>query len=1174
MKSYDHKTIEAKWQEKWRENKQYRVTEETTKEKCYVLDMFPYPSGEGLHVGHPKGYIASDVYARHKSMQGYNVLHPMGWDAFGLPAENFAIKHKVHPRKAVEKNVARFKEQLEKIGFTYDWEREINTTDPEYYKWTQWIFLQLHKKGLAYESYEPINWCPGCKTGLANEDLVDGNRCERCDSVIEKKPMRQWVLRITDYADRMLQDLDELPWSDSVKTAQQNWIGKSEGSLLRFEVKSQNSKGKSTGQKVKVLILHGTGGDSKENWFPWLKSKLETLGAEVVVPDLPDSDVPVFEKWLAEAEKHMDADIIIGHSLGAVLGQHLAARSPKKVSKLILVAPPHVDMDWTASAAVFGPELVRTLKRFLEVPVDHAAIERNVQDVCIYHSDNDPYILPQDFDLFPSSYTQVVLPGKGHLNASAGCDTLPELLEVVEDVIASRPPRSFSEVGRNDEERGETKQSSTESGSLRSARDDKTDSPTRPPADSPTSIEVFTTRADTLYGATYLVLAPEHGLVAELLENKELGIENYEEVQNYVEKTKKKKELERKESKEKTGVELKGVKAINPGTQEEIPVWIADYVLANYGTGAIMAVPAHDERDGEFAKKFGLSVRTVIADRLPTHAGALLESKQRPGTFLFQKRGADAPALPGKIALFGGGIEPGETVHEGLTRELAEELELVLQSDAVTDTYTYPSTVEGCHVWVAHVHGVDENKLALHEGEAIVPMTLADARAHPDLSETVRELIGNIIDGRVHAEQGVLIESGIHTGLTSIEAKTKITEHVGGKVTTQYRLQDWVFSRQRYWGEPIPIIHCEACGAVPVPEEQLPVLLPEVDSYEPTGTGESPLANISSWVNTTCPTCKGPGKRETNTMPQWAGSSWYYLRYMDPRNQTALVGKDKEKYWAPVDVYVGGMEHATRHLIYARFWHKFLYDIGIVSTKEPFQKLYTVGLIEAEDGRKMSKRWGNVINPDDVVAQLGADVLRIYEMFMGPFGQAIAWNTNNTAGARRFLEKVYGIKESTTADSVLDDTVTVLLQQTIKKVGADIETFSFNTAISQLMVLTNALEKLDAVPVSTYETLIRLLAPFAPHLTEELWQGLGHATSVHLEPWPTYDEAILASAQVTIAVQVQGKTRGTFTVAPDTGKEAVLLEAKGLESVMRQLEGKEIVKEIYVPGRLVNFVVR
>lgn len=796
MSDYDHKRIEAKWQKRWAETELYKTTEDSSKPKQYVLDMFPYPSGEGLHVGHPKGYIATDIYSRFKRMNGFNVLHPMGWDAFGLPAENFAIKNKVHPQVAVEKNIKRFKEQLSVIGFNYDWSREINTTDPEFYKWTQWIFLKLFEKGLAYESNEPINWCPSCQTGLANEDVNSDGTCERCDTAVEKRPMRQWVLKITEYADRMLEDLDTLDWPESIKEAQRNWIGRSKGAEISFK---------------------------------------------------------------------------------------LAADS---------------------------------------LELEH-------------------------------------------------------------------------------------------------------------------SIEVFTTRPDTLFGATYMVLAPEHELVRQLKEK----IENWDDVAKYIEESQKKTEIERTaEGKTKTGVELKGIKVINPGNKEEIPVFIADYVLAHYGTGAIMAVPAHDERDFAFAEAFNLPIKMVVV-------------------------GGDVP----------------------------------------------------------------------------------------------------------FAGAGTLVNSAQFDGLDSEVAKQKITEAVGGKLTSTYRIQDWVFSRQRYWGEPIPIIHCEKCGVVPVPEKDLPVLLPEVEHYEPTGTGESPLAVIEDWVNVDCPKCGGKGKRETNTMPQWAGSSWYWLRFMDPENREAPVGKAQEKFWGPVDVYVGG-DHAVRHLIYGRFWHKFLYDIGVVSTIEPFARLEFLGFILAEDGRKMSKRWGNVINPDDVVTQNGADSFRTYEMFMGPFENTVPWSTNGLVGVRRFIEKVWRIKEQVQHDEVLE--LEQMLHKTLKKVTDDIEAFKFNTAVSAMMIFINEVEKVGKIGKEQFGLFLKMLAPFAPHITEELWEKLGNTSSIHLAEWPQYDAQKVIDERVTIAVSVNGKVRGELEIDVETEEKKVVSEAKNMPNIAKWLHGNEVIKIVYVKGKMLNFVLK
>ena len=826
MKKYDHKEIETKWRARWEEAGLYK-TEETLRQaqgkkpKSYVLDMFPYPSGKGLHVGHPKGYIATDIYSRAKHMQGHAVLHPMGWDAFGLPAENYAIANKVHPRVAVEKNIARFKEQLGKLGFNYDWSREINTTDPAYYKWTQWIFLKLLEKGLAYESYEPINWCPSCQTGLANEDLENG-RCERCGSVVEKKPMRQWVLKITQYAERLLTDLNLLEWPESIKESQRNWIGKSEGALIKFKISPNRSR--------------------------------------------------------------------------------------------------------------------------------------------------------------------------------------------------------------------------TSQGS---------------PTSSPTEIEVFTTRPDTLFGATYIAISPE--LAQKWLD---VGWQPDDEVKKYIADTLASRTTQTyKDNPEKTGI-CSGVRATNPANNEDIPVWVVNYVLGDVGTGAIMAVPAHDERDYEFAKKFSLSIIGVIS--------------------------------------------------------------------------------------------------------------------------------GGDISKEAYIGADILINSGKFDGMKSEEAKQKITEFVGGQMATTYRLKDWVFSRQRYWGEPIPVIHCEKCalgnpagrGVVPVPEKDLPVTLPEVEHYEPTGTGESPLAAISNWVNTTCPKCGGPAKRETNTMPQWAGSSWYYLRYMDPQNAEALVGKKEEKYWAPVDMYVGGTEHATRHLIYARFWHKFLLDIGVVSTQEPFIRLKNQGLIMGEDGRKMSKRYGNVVNPDDVVERFGADTLRVYEMFMGPFEDGIAWSTDNMVGSRRFLEKVWRIGmrvlevglPTPGVGSPTSNSAQRVLHQTIQKVTEDIEAFKFNTAISQMMIAASTFEK-ENILKENFSLFLTILSPFAPHITQELWEVLGNSGFIYEAPWPTFDTSKTRAEQVTVAIQINGKVRDEMRIEAELPEEEVIHMALKREKVTLWIKGHTPQKTLYVKGRLVSIVV-
>ncbi len=944
IEKYDHKVIEKKWQTSWETAGLYRTHDDPSKPKCYVLDMFPYPSGDGLHVGHQKGFIATDIYSRMKTMRGYSVLHPMGFDAFGLPAENYAIKMKVNPMVMTEKNVARYKEQLSSVGFNYDWSREVNTTDPAFYKWTQWIFLKMFEKGLAYESYEPINWCPSCQTGLANEDLEDG-KCERCSTVIEKKPMRQWVLRITDYADRMLADIDKLDWPTSIKESQKNWIGRSEGAEIIFNIK-----------------------DSKFN------------------------------------------------------------------------------------------------------------------------------------------------------------------------------------------------------------------------------IPIFTTRPDTLFGATYVVLAPEHKLLDELKNE----ISNWSEVLVYCEEAKARTEIERtSEGREKTGVRLEGILTINPANGEELPVYVADYVLAHYGTGAVMAVPAHDERDFQFAKKYSLPTRHVVVPRMidagnPPVAGKPVISRRTILGIVYNPATGKYLALRWKkqpwTTFITGGVDEGEDLVESAKREILEEtgyknlrLVRVLGGPVQAEFFAAHKNENRIAIGTSILfelqneerEPVSEKELEQHEAVWLGLETIvAEKMRHAEIALIINRMNGG---SETYVENGVLINSGDFSGHDSEDAKRKITDFVKGKWVTKYRLKDWVFSRQRYWGEPIPLVHCEKCGVVAVPEKDLPVVLPIVESYAPTGTGESPLADISEWVNTTCPKCGGRAMRETNTMPQWAGSSWYYLRYIDPQNVDVLVDKEKEKYWSPVDVYVGGAEHATRHLIYARFYHKFLYDISVVNYDEPFQRLQNVGLVMAEDGRKMSKRWGNVVNPDDVVETYGADTLRLYEMFMGPFGQSVAWSTESIVGPRRFLERVWRLQEkvSDTDTTSLD----AVLHKTIKKVGDDIEAFGFNTAISSLMVLSNEMEKGDKVSRSNYETLLILLAPFAPHITEELWYSLGNKTSVHLASWPAYDDSKTVLSEVTIAVQVNGKLRDTM-VMPNGSDQGIVEEAAlALLPVAKWIEGKKITKIIFVPGKLVNIVV-
>lgn len=802
--TYNHKVVEGKWQKVWDDNKAFAATDDYSKPKYYALVEFPYPSGQGLHVGHPRPYTALDIVARKRRMQGYNVLYPMGWDAFGLPTENYAIKNKIHPKEVTKTNVARFKKQLHSLGYSFDWDREINTTDPEYYKWTQWIFLKLFKAGLAYKKEMPINWCTSCKVGLANEEVVNGV-CERCGSEVVRKVKSEWMLKITDYADKLIEGLDGVDYIERVKVSQKNWIGRSTGAEVDFSVKGKEDK-----------------------------------------------------------------------------------------------------------------------------------------------------------------------------------------------------------------------------------------------------LRIYTTRCDTLFGVTYMVVSPEHPILDKYKD--EIG--NWSDIEAYREQAAKKSDFERSElAKDKTGVCIDGLTAINPVNGKEIPIYVSDYVLMSYGTGAIMAVPAHDDRDWEFAKKFGLPLIQVVA-------------------------------------------KDGEEVD--------------INEAAFTDVAT-----------------------------------------------------------------GVLINSDFLNGLEVKDAKEKMIKFLEekgiGQAKTNYKLRDWVFSRQRYWGEPIPIVHCDKCGYVPIDESQLPLLLPEVDSYMPTDNGESPLAAMTDWVNTTCPCCGGPAKRETDTMPQWAGSSWYFLRYTDPHNTEALASKEALKYWLPVDWYNGGMEHTTLHLLYSRFWHKFLYDQGVVPIPEPYQKRTSHGMILGENGEKMSKSRGNVVNPDDIVDVYGADTLRTYEMFIGAFDLAASWSEDGVKGCRRFLDRVWKLQDSVTDEKGYSKDMETKMHQVIKKVSNDFENLKYNTAIAAMMALLNDFYKKGSVTADEFKTLLILLNPVAPHITEELWSVKNYGGYVYQQTWPEFDEAKTVESTVEIAVQINGKTKATLAIGKEDPKDEVIAKAK--EVIADKLTGN-VIKEIYVPGRIVNIVMK
>lgn len=910
---YNFTKIQAAAREIWKKTGVFKTSDDFNKPKFYVLDMFPYPSGDGLHVGHPKGYSATDVVANFKRLKGYNVLHPMGWDAFGLPAENYAIKVKKNPKEVVAQNIKNFKKQLEQIGFSYDWDREINTTDPEYYKWTQWIFIKLFEKGLAYEEEAPINFCPSCKTGIANEEVESG-LCARCGTKVERKKLRQWILKITAYAEKLLETLDDLDWPESIKLMQKNWIGKSTGTNVIFKL--------------------NTGDD----------------------------------------------------------------------------------------------------------------------------------------------------------------------------------------------------------------------------------VTVFTTRVDTLYGCTYMVLAPEHPLVEKYKDK----IENYSDVAEYIDSVKSKSDLERTEIvKEKTGIELKGINAINPINNQKIPVFIADYVLANYGTGAVMAVPAHDERDFEFAEKYNLAIVPTVIKSSDYYSSYLMGADEV----------SDQELLNLKIKIIEK-LDSGSRKIE-IPKESINEYE-----DLITNKLRNGFWNEYIGKKIVFIFKHNDGKTERLQYDKNTRQKINQLTADFSNDDSGRTIIEDWLregaDGfykknLLSTEYGILIDSEEFDGLTSQEAKEKITEKLKlkgqGDFSVNYKLRDWIFSRQRYWGEPIPIIHCEKCGAVPVDEKDLPVILPEVESYEPTGDGNSPLAKIHKWVNTTCPKCGGPGKRETNTMPQWAGSCWYYLRFADPKNNNALISKEKDNYFLPVDLYVGGAEHAVLHLLYARFWHKFLFDIGCVKDNEPFKKLQNVGLILAPDRQKMSKSRGNVISPDDIVTKYGADAFKMYEMFIGPFDQPALWSLSGVSGTYKFLEKVAGLFEFSEYE---DKQIENKLNYLVKSIEQKIEKMYFNTAVSDYMKFSNQVD-LKIMTKDQWRKFLITLTPFAPHLAEYLYSQLELKESIFQEKW--VEVQATSKSENNYVIQINGKKVDLIVVEDNISEDEIISKAESNEKVIKRLEGQTIKKKIFIQDKLINFVV-
>ena len=1136
-RGYDHKKIEKKWQQKWAKQNLYKTPDKAKgKKNFFLLTEFPYPSGN-LHVGHWYAFGVPDILARFTRMTGKNVLYPIGFDAFGLPAENAAIKRKLNPRKWTYGNIAYMKKQMASMGASFDWSRQVATCDPEYYKWTQWQFLQFFKNGLAYRKNTPANWCPSCKTVLANEQVVDG-KCERCGTEVVRREMMQWNLKITDYADRLVDDLEELDWPEQIKESQRNWIGRSEGAEVDFALEIENDK------KYKYVYLHGykSGADRPRNH--WYRKHLEALGHAVVIPELPNTNNPVESEQVQAALDAADFDentILVGHSLGGIIAMKALLKSGKKIARLVLIAPA---MD--PKSAAKAPK--SNTGRFSGPKPFHKSFNWDF-----------------DYEKIQSLTKHRVVLSDLQENARAGY--LREL--------ASKLDAQLVETQAADEHFTADKEPDV----LMWLR--------------PT-IRVFTTRVDTLFGATYLVLAPEHPWVTQALRHKTV-LKNNEEVKKYVQQAGKKSDLERQmDNKEKTGVRLEGVEAINPATGEKIPLYVADYALAHYGTGAVMAVPAHDERDHAFAKKFGLPIKQVVARVVRSTSGgdAWREDaplREREAVMCIVKHWDNDEYLciqwnefPDVRAFVSGGIEPGEEPVDTGRREIEEET-----------GYVNPKFVRqvGGFSFVEFYHQFKYSNtrarfrylyFELKDGKQ-VPVSEHEQKLHSMLWKKPEEVLDFLSlhekdtiwhnfqkEESPYTGEGRLVDSGEFDGMPTEGARKKMTDEYGRSKTT-YKLRDWGVSRQRYWGVPIPIIHCKTCGEVPVPDKYLPVKLPEIKDYLPEGSGKSPLAKAKKWLHVKCPKCKGKAERETDTLDTFVDSSWYFLRYTDPKNKKAFASSDKLKAWMPINLYSGGAEHTTMHVLYSRFWQKALYDLKLVKDKEPYTRRMNRSLIMGPDGQKMSKSRGNVIDPDEVVTKLGADTVRMYLAFIGPYNEVAnyPWSPESVVGVRRFIERVWRLQEKLVDAKKVDADVDRALHAAIKKMTEDIPLQKFNTAIAQMMTFLNEAEK-SFVTKKQYETLLQLLAPFAPHVAEELWALLGHKKSIHLEKWPKHDVKKLKTSEIMIVVQVNGKVRAQLTVPADD-KEDVIKD-KAQQAVTKWIQGTNVARVIYVPGRLVNIV--
>ncbi len=1126
MKGYDHAKIEKKWPKEWQKNGLYETSDKAKgKDNFYLLVEFPYPSGN-LHVGHWYAFAVPDILARFQRMRGKNVLYPIGFDAFGLPAENAAIKNKLNPRIWTLSNIEYMKNQIRSMGTSFDWSREVVTCDPAYYKWTQWLFLQLFKAGLVYRKETAVNWCPKDKTVLANEQVVNG-KCERCDSEVVQKQMLQWNIKITDYADRLTEDLEPLDWPKEIKESQKNWIGRSEGAEIDFPLVFNE-------KKYTYVILHGFQGSPDRPRFHYWKAELEKQGHKVVIPALPNPDHPSEDEQVAAALAAADYDentVLFGGSLGAVIAMKVVEQLKNPIAHLVL-AGGFVDRNFKDKPRNFD-------KRFIW-KFDTARIKKNTKSITILHDIHDTAISEQQIT------------------------NLEKTLGIKAERVVAETPHFTGDK---------------EMTVLMWLR--------------PT-IRVFTTRADTLYGGTYLVLAPEHPWVTHALEGKDDALKNRGEVQEYVEKAKGRTEIERSaEGKEKTGIRLAGVEAVNPATGKEIAVYVADYVLGHYGTGAVMGVPAHDARDNEFAKKYKLPVVKVVQ---PLSIRTTGMDALRPREMLVERDAVvavikhwaedkficlqwkDQP-MRGFVT---GGIEKGEDVVECGLREIQEETGyknakfIRALGDKVHAQFYSVSKQEnrfGHYVPMYYeLKDGERDEMSAEERALHDVVWLKRTEVRQFLNRPEMQVAWDRLNGTEnYTGEGILANSDAFTGMRTDEARKAITDTFG-QIKITYKLRDWIVSRQRYWGVPIPVVHCSSCGPVAVKDSELPVKLPEVKDYLPEGSGKSPLAKAEKWVQVRCPQCKGKAERETDTLDTFVDSSWYFLRYTDSKNSKKFADAKKMEPWMPVDLYSGGAEHTTMHLLYSRFWHKALFDLGLVKEPEPYRRRMNRSIILGPDGQKMSKSRGNVVDPDEVVRRLGADTVRMYLAFIGPYNEvsSFPWNPDSVVGVRRFLERVWRAQEHVgkTENVALEN----LLHKTIKKVGEDITAMKFNTAISALMIFLNAAEKERSLGKKQWESFLKLLAPFAPHIAEELWAASGQKKSIHQTTWPVYEESRLVGETVKIAIQINGKTRGGVEVPADADKGGI--ESAGRDAVAVRLEGKKILRTIVVPGRLVNFVVQ